>query len=865
MKNKIPKLAYWALKLTNRKKNRDIILGDFEEFFYEICSKSGLFRAKLWYWQQALKSIPRFLITSLYWRYIMFSNYFKISLRNIKRYKVYSFINIAGLAVGMACFILISLWVKDELSFDRFNHNVDELYRVVEVHKHAGKIGDVARTPAPLAQALEVEIPEINNSMRYINAPRLLVSYKENDFYELHVSFSSPALFEMFTFPLIKGDKNSVLQNDNSIVISERIAKKYFDDNDPLNKTLRINDKYDFFVTGVMKNLPKNSHLAFNILLPFTALKRLKKDVGIPWDNILGNWGINYYFTYIQVKRGTKAIEVESKISDFIKTHSGIDTTTLHLQPLKNIHLHSKFVGDMEGHGNIFYIYLFSLIAFFILVIASVNFMNLSTAHAVKRSKEVGIRKITGAYRIEIVKQFLGEALVIAFISLLIALCLLAIILPIFNNISEKEFSIGMLINSKIVLWLLFTWIVTGVVSGFYPALVLSSFQPVKIFRSDIKSGSKGLVFRRILVVLQFSLATMLIIFTLIIHHQLRFVKTSDLGFNRENVLYVRLSGDTAKLYSSLKTELEQNPKILGVTVANQLPTNILYSVTGADWPGKDPDFKPLINLLSVEFDFIKTLNMKLADGRDFTKEFTSDKSQSFILNQEAAALMGEDSPVGKSFTFLGRKGKVIAVVENFNFETFYNRVKPLVLLYGKPAGNDYLLIKMGEQNISESVKFITRTWKRIIPNFPFRFGFLDEDFNKLYRIEQRTGELFNAFTLLAVFITCLGLFGLISYISEQRTKEIGIRKVLGASSGSIIYLMLKEFVALISISILITWPLCYYFMKQWLTNFAYRVSPEIWLFITSAIIGLFIILLSVGYRTLQTVNTNPVESLKYE
>ncbi len=839
--------------------------GDLEEAYADLLGESGLFRAKAWLWFQILKLCFGVIRASIFWRLIMLKNYFKITLRIVKQHKEYSFINIAGLALGIACCLLILFWVQDELSFDRFHQNADHLYRIIEDLNFEGKTLHIARTPSAVGPALLEEIPEVVNSGIYLPAPSLLVTHGENNFYENGVAFASPSFLEMFTFPYIKGNQDSALEDLSSVVITTDVADKYFNKEDPLDKILRINNKYDFIVRGVIENVPRNSHLKFDFLLPFQALENMPEDAGIRWRPVIENWGVNFYFTYIQVAEQTDIHALDNKIVNFIEEHSSITSTKLHVQPIKKIHLHSNLVADVEDNGSIKHVYIFSIIAFFVLFIACINFMNLTTAYAARRAKEVGMRKISGAKRGQIINQFLEESISLSFFSLIFAICIVLVFLPAFNSLSGKELAFDTANSVSIFFIIIVITATTGILAGSYPAFFLSSFQPINILRSSGKSGQRKMVFRRFLVIVQFSLSIFLIIATFVVHDQLHFIQNSPLGFERDHVVSIRLRGETAQYFPSVKNELLKNPNILGVTAANQLPTHIIYSITGAYWEGKDPKDEVLFHFITVDYDFIQTLNLQLVEGRAFSKEFQSDQTASFILNEKAAKYIGKESTVGESFSFYGRKGEIIGVVKNFHFDNFYNEIKPLVLLYEAPSSDNFLIAKISADNISENLAFMEEAWSKTVPFYPFELNFLDEVFNRQYQSEKRMGRLFNSFTFLSLFIASLGLFGLVSFIANQRTKEIGIRRVVGASVADIVKILTREFALLVAVANIIAWPAAYYFMSQWLDNFAFRTHMQMWMFLFSAAIVFIIAFLSVSYKTINAAKANPVDSLRYE
>jgi putative ABC transport system permease protein len=839
--------------------------GDLEEVYAEYLEEVGPFRAKVWLWFQILKLCLEIIRFSIIWRFIMFKNYLKITLRITRQHKEYSFINIAGLALGIACCLLILFWVQDELSFDRFHENADHLYRIIEDLNFEGQTLHIARTPSAVAPALLEEIPEVINSAIYLPAPSLLMTYGENNFYENGVAFASPSFLEMFTFPFIKGSKRMALEDLSSIVITADAAEKYFDKEDPVGKTLKINNKYDFIVRGVIKNIPRNSHVKFDFLLPFAALENMPGDAGIRWRPVMDNWGINFYFSYIQVAEHTDIPSLDKKVVNFVVEHSSETSTKLYLQPIKKIHLHSNLMADVEDNGSIKYVYIFSMIAFFVLLIACINFMNLTTAYSVKRAKEVGMRKVAGAKKGQIVKQFLGESIFLSLFAMIVAIAIMLLFLPVFNRLSGKDLGFDVTSSAGIFFVLVAAAVVTGVLSGSYPAFYLSSFQPINILKGTNKSGTGKTVFRRFLVVVQFSLSVFLIIATIGVHKQLHYIQNSQLGFERDHVVCVRLRGESAQYFQAVKNELSKNPNILGVTAANQLPTHIIYSVTGAYWEGKNPKDDVPFNFVTVDYDFIQALNLQLVEGRAFSDEFQSDRSEAFIINEKVAGMIGKESPIGEAFGFLGRRGRIIGVVKNFHFDNFYNEIKPLVLMYEPPESDNYLIIKISSSAISENLAFIEDAWNKTVPFYPFEFSFLDEDFNRQYRSEKRMGKLFNTFTFLSLFIASLGLFGLVSFIVNQRTKEIGIRRVVGASAADIVKILTKEFIILVAVANIIAWPAAYYFMRKWLDTFVFRTHIQMWMFLYAAIIAFAIAFLSVSYKTIKAATANPVDSLRYE
>ncbi len=789
----------------------------------------------------------------------MLTSYIKTAIRNLKKYKGYSFINITGLAVGIACCILILLWVRDELSFDGFHAKADSLFRVVEEQIYtAGEIFPVAVTPAPLAPALKDEFPEITDTCRYTTAPRFLVRYEDNRFYESGLGMADPSFFTMFSFPLVKGDPETVFKQLNAIALSESMAEKYFGQEDPIGKVLRLENQFDLIVAGVMQDIPANSHLQFDFVMPFKLL-----EFG---GQRLDQWGNNQYFTYVELAASADPDTVGEKIKDYLKKHNPETTTTLHLQPLQRIHLHSDYVADVPGHGDIRYIYIFGMVALFVLIIACINFVNLATARSGNRAREVGMRKVTGARRTDILSQFLSESVLYALIAFLLALGMASLILPAFNNLSAKSLSLVIGGSGVFFAGIVGMAVLTGLGAGIYPALFLSGFQPVQVLRASQLTGPKGRVFRRVLVVIQFALSIGLIIASVVVRNQLEFIRNKDLGFDREHVVYMRFGVQTAQFYESFKTEALTDPAVVGVTFANQLPTYILNSTTSVTWPGKDPNESVLFHNTTVNYDYFATLRMELVEGRVFSQEFSTDEKQAYILNQAAARLVSqEDKAVGSRITLWDDAGTVIGVVKDFHFKSLNTKVEPLIIRLRPAEPYGHLLIRVSAESLPGVLDRLTGIWERVSPQFPFDFAFLDESFDRLYRAEQRMGSIFGAFTGLAIFIACLGLLGLASFMAERRTREIGIRKVLGATVAKIVLLLSREFVFLVVLANAIAWPVAWYVMRRWLQNYAYSSGLNALVFIGAGAAALLIALFTVSFQSIRAASADPIESLRYE
>ena len=785
----------------------------------------------------------------------MIKNFIKIALRNIKKHKGYSFINITGLAAGMACCLLITIWVLDELSYDRFHENSQNLYRVEENQDYSGREYHVNVTPYPLAPVLKDEVPEIEEATRYVYAGGKLLRYGEKVFFENNIRAVDPSFLNMFAFPLIQGSIDSALESSYSIVISKEMNEKYFGSEDSLGKTISINNQYDFLVTGVLDTLPHNSILQFDFLIPYEFLKATKDTVE--------SFGTNSIQTFVRLQDNVTEIQVNDKIREFLKTRMPQTNTTLLLMPFTRIHLHAYF-GWERDPGAIRYVYIFSIIAMFVLIIACINFMNLSTARSANRAKEVGLRKVVGAQKHHLIRQFYGESVVYAFIALVIAIIFVSILLPIFSNLAGKELTWSVAGIGPLLLGLIVLTIFTGVIAGSYPALFLSTFQPVKVLRGGLKSGAASSTFRRVLVVVQFSLSILLIIGTTIIYKQLNYMKQKSLGWDKEQLLYVVMRGDIGDSYEALKAELTKDSRILGVTASSHIPTNIGSNSGGADWEGKDPELNVLISTSSVDFDYIETLKIELAEGRSFSKEFPTDTTTSFIVNEEVAKIMEKETVVGERFNFQGRNGTIVGVMKNFHFQSVRSTIEPLAVAIF-PEYFQVILIRFAAGDLTASTRYLEDTWSRIVPNYPLEFTFMDERVDLIYRTEERIGTLLKYFAILAVLIACLGLFGLASFTAEQRTKEIGIRKILGASAPKITLMLCKEFFILVLVSNVVAIPAAYFLMKNWLQSYAYRTTLNTVVFLAAMAGALTIALITVSFQAVRAALANPADSLRYE
>jgi ABC-type antimicrobial peptide transport system permease subunit len=783
----------------------------------------------------------------------MLKNYLKIAFRNMRKNKGYSFINIAGPAIGIACCVLLLLWAQDELSYDRFHENSDELYRILLDPLGASDTHE-AVSPPILALKMKADFPEVVNAARMTTSGRVLLRYGERVFNQENGIYADKSFFEMFSFPFLKGDPSTALSDVNSIVITEQVAEKYFGDEDPIGKTLTINDQRDYMVTAVIKDVPLNSHLQFTYVRSFELLKEYRGK--------MENWGDVSYYTYVQLTKGSSPQEVDRKLKELIEREDS-GHNMYYLQPLTKIHLFSNFNFDIGKHGNITYVYIFTASALFILIIACINFMNLATAKSGSRAKEIGLRKVIGGTRKSLIRQFYGESILLSFVALLFAVLLIELLLPLFNNLTDKKIGFDIFGNWQLLLSLIGIALFVGVLSGSYPALFLSSFQPVKIVKGVLESGKKGFKFRKTLVVLQFTLTIILLVGTLVVHSQINYIKNRDLGYDKDHLISILMRGDIRKQYDAFKNDLLRNPGVTDVTATSSLPTHIGAGTSGARWEGKDPSVRIQMQISWVEQDYLDTFKMEMASGRFFSKDFPADDS-AFVLNEAAVNAMGIEEPLGKKFWMSRSGGPIIGVIKNFNYKSLHHKIEPLILTMD-PRYFYYACIRIKSENISKTLAGLEETWNKFSPGFPFEFSFLDDRIDNLYRAEQRVAKVFNYFTFLAVFIACLGLFGLALYTAEQRTREIGVRKALGASVPSIVLLLSKEFTKWVLLSNLIAWPLAYFVMNQWLNNFSYRTSLSLGMFLFSAVLTFLIALTTVSYQSLKAALANPADSLRFE
>ncbi len=810
----------------------------------------------------------------------MIENYIKIALRNIARNKLYSLLNITGLAIGIACSILILLYVQDELSFDRFHEHANRIYRLVPTFKTQERTMLLATTTHAQAGMIQAEYPEVENFVRFSSygSPKI-IRYGESRFNEDKFVWVDQSLFTVFSFELVRGDVKNALVNPNSIVLTEEMATKYFGTDDPIGKNLEINGKDLYAVTGVMENLPRTSHIRPDFFASFSTLDL--KPAGNAVADMLNQ--INYY-TYLLIREGTDVAEFDRKLEVFVDKHIGTTLKQLggegdfDLQALTSIHLHSNRDNEIERNSDIAYVWLFIGIGLFILLLACLNFMNLTTARSANRAKEVGLRKVIGAQKKQLVRQFLGESFILTFISLLFSVLMVMLTLPLFRTISGKYMDANVFSNHVLLLGLGGIFLVVGFVGGSYPAFFLSAFRPVEVIQGQFKRGAKNSILRIVLVSIQFTVSIVLIIGTLVINKQLNYIRNRNLGYDKDHVVAITVrSSETGKKLESIRIELLQNPAVLKVSASSTPPLGITdFSVHHG--VGKPSDEQIMLSSQIVDENFLDTYDIELAAGRNFSKAYPSDPAESIIVNETAARTLGwQDDPLSheiERYTITTdmsktRKWRIVGVVKDYHFQSLHEPITPMILYNANPFDADgafsILSVRVRPDNVQSTIEFLRRTWAEFDPVYPFEYEFVDSLFDELYRTEVRLQKLFRYFTILAVFIGCLGLFGLTSFTAEQRKKEIGIRKVLGASISGIIAMQVRDFTKWVLLAVVIAWPIGYFVMNSWLQNFAYRFTLGIDIFLLSAFLALMISIATVSYQTVKAAVANPAEAIKYE
>lgn len=810
----------------------------------------------------------------------MFKNYIKIAWRNMTRNQSHSFINILGLAIGIACCLLIMLWVSDEMSYDTWNEKADRTYRLTNEINFGGSHRHFAVAPAPMAATLKSDFPEVESAVRFRTRGSSLVKREVQNFFEPNIVYCDSSVFEVFSLKMIQGNPNEALSLPNTMIISEKAAKKYFPNDSPLGKTLTFDDQAEYIVDGVIEDIPSNSHFNYDFFVSLSGDEEASNQM----------WVSNNFHTYYVLREGTNVAAFEAKVYPHIlEKYMGPQIAQLmgqpfeefeksgafvkyHFQALTDIHLKSDLDVELAANGNIQYIWIFSIAALFILLIACVNFMNLSTARSSIRAKEIGVRKVLGSMRQNLISQFLVESVLMASIALVLGLILAFFAIPYYNELTDKQLSLPFANISFWMMTLLGTLLV-GLLAGSYPAFYLSAFQPIKTLSGKIVEKGSNLNLRNGLVVFQFFIAVFLIIGTLVINQQMDFIQHKKLGFDREQVLILDNVGPLRDKAFTLKKELLNHPNINTATMSSYLP----IPSTRSDSPlcknsQIQEDNCVAIQMWQVDEDYLSTFGMELVAGRNFSPEMQTD-SNAIIINETAAKLLGYDDPINKkvygSPNFNPEGGTIMAsqtiigVVKDFHYESLRQNIGAVSLWLSPRSGN--ISMKINTDDVGALIASIERTWKSVAPNQPFSYRFMDDSFDRIYRSESRISSIFSIFSALSIFIACLGLFSLAAFATERRTKEIGIRKVLGATTTHLVALLSKDFLKLVVISLLIAIPLAWYFMHYWLADFAYRVEIKWTVFVMAGVLAILIAFLTVSYQSIKAAMGNPIESLRSE
>jgi putative ABC transport system permease protein len=785
--------------------------------------------------------------------------YFKIAFRNMIKNPGYAVINVTGLAIGMACSLLILMWVYYELSYDRFRENAYDIDRVVQEVHFTDHTTNWAITQGPLGPALKEDFPEVVDFTRFTGKDFLL-SYDSKNFDET-VILVDGSLFEVFSLPLSKGNPATALSEPSAMVLTEAMAEKYFGHENPMGKTITADHLYKFVVTGVLKDIPHNSVFhEMGFFIPFIFGRQLNFSVD--------RWNNSSFHTLIQLRPGTSVREFAKKIAFYLKTKPTIEKNSLlQLQPFTGIRLDSRYEFDVSHDVTFNTLIFFAVNAGFILLIAWVNFMNLATARSAKRAREIGLRKVVGARRLDIVSQFLGESILHAFIALLTAIVLVDLLLPVFNRIANQNLSLAILADYKIIISLLALILITGLVSGSYPALFLSAFDPIRILRGSLRLGPSGTRLRKILITFTFMFAIFMIITALGINKQLTFMLNKNLGYEKELLLQIEMRGDLPQKFKEFKKELLQHKYILNVTASSGTPGIWGYRFSNSlwHWEGQDPDEEILMRVVHVADDFIETFGMDMVQGRIFSKNPSAvSAGKEVMINETAAKIMDMASPVGQQLSIGEQKLKIIGVIRDYHLRSLHEKIDPLILLY-QPEMSRVMFTRVSTEHVAETIRTIERIYNKWTPGYPFEYHFLDERVSSLYDLERRAGKITGYFSLLTVIIACVGLFGLASFMAEQRQKEIGIRKVLGASVRQMVVMLIKEFVKCIIIANVFAWPIAYIAMNDLLEDYAYHIEMGITNFLLAGLLALVIALVTVSYQAFKAALANPVDVIRYE
>ncbi|NQU53211.1 MAG: ABC transporter permease [Bacteroidetes bacterium] len=789
----------------------------------------------------------------------MIKKNFIIALRSLMNHKKYALINIFGLAIGLACFILITIWVQDELSYDNFHEDVDNVHIVFR------KVNDkrIATSSKLLAPTIKEELPEVLEATCFMEFPEVFdshIQYEEKSFVE-KIALADKHFFSVFTFPLLIGEPSTVFAEPNSVLITERLSKKYFGEEEAMGKSISISilgQKKLIKVSGVLENIPHNSHIQSELILPIEFMNLL----GLNWEG----WNNRAPRTYIRALKNTSIAQLEEKILACKHGHFPEENISYSVLPITKIHLNTSNIQYFTSTGDIKYVYIFSAIAAIILLIACMNYMNLSNALSLKRSKEIGIKKTLGSRRGQVIQQYFGETFMLVFIALFFSILLVQICLPVLNYLSAKTLTVPYT-SPQFIFTLLGIVLATSLISGIYPALFVSGFQPIQVLKGKFVSSPQSTNIRKGLVVFQFVLSILIIIGTITISNQLKFIQSTNLGYDKEHIVCAQIKGDISNKYEAFKNEILQSGDVLNVSRSSNMEENGLSSTEGVNWPGKQEIFKTWV--LYVDNEFAKTYGIKMNDGRFYSREFASDITNGFVINQTAANEMGFENPIGQELTVYGRKGTIIGVTNDFHFSSLHNKIEPLIFFVPKPKkvtrNCPALSMRIQPNSMHQSLEYIEKTWKSYFPNENFNYYFIDDKLKANYLAESRMGTLLKYFSFLVIFIACLGLYGLTAFTIEQKSKEIGLYKVMGATISDVMLLFSKGYIFWIITATIIATPIAWFAMNKWLENFAYKTTLSWWIFALAGVLALGIALLTVSWQSWRAATRNPVEALRYE
>jgi putative ABC transport system permease protein len=848
--------------------------GTLRDLYNHKYEKDGKLKADLWIWKQILCCIFKHIFSNLSWGIHMFKNYLKIALRNIVKNKSFSFINIAGLSVAVVCWVFIFLYISEESSYDNFHKDGDRVYRVTMEIRSDTRIQPYTPIAWPVAPVLKENFPQVENAVRLYIWGDWLVRHEDKAYYETRFMWADPEVFEVLTFPFLKGDPRTALQEPSSIVISERLSRKYFGPDDPIGRNIQVNDR-DYMIKGVIHNPPKNSHLKYDLI---ASLKTIENP---DW---MSNWYGTECYTYIKLAPETDVEAFAKQISNladrYIKDYfsrSGY-SYAYYIQPIRDIHLHSNLQGEivpMDPPGNPLHISIFSWLAIFIVLIACINFVNLKTARSTDRAKEIGMRKVIGAHRSQLINQFLVESMLISLFAICAALLIVVLLLPYFNEISGKEFTVSRIFSLQNLAMMAVLGLLAGTTASSYPAFIMSAFKPTETIKGILGTDSKGIVLRRILIVGQFAISAIVIIGTLVVYRQLDYMKNRYLGFSKDQKLIIPIRENDSLIneYVSIKDEFIRHPAVLGTAFSSHVPGRGTTSYGTRIIGGGEPRNQG-INQIYIDADFLQEYDIEMAAGRMYQNDMRTDVSTwdgngALIINEAAVRAFGWQTPAEAickriSTGYGNRTLEIIGVSRDFHYKGLQSIIEPLIMEYF-PHRFKYVSLRISIKNVDEAVSFLKEKWKERYPSYPFEYFFLDADFNNQYKSEEKTGRIIGIFSILGIIIACLGLLGLTASKVKQRTKELSIRKVLGASVMNIEFLLLKDFVKWVAAANLIAWPFSYYLMNKWLNHFAYRINLSLMPFIVTLSLSVMVALATIGFQTIKAATANPADSLRYE